>query len=81
MEGYFIEKLTATFYRFGKITVDMGFISAEQLKEAMSEQVEDDLADKLHRPIGKILLDNGWITKEQLDMVLKELIESLKEDY
>ncbi len=78
MEGYFVENLTATFYRFGKITVDMGFISAEQLKEAMSEQVEDDLADKLHRPIGKILLDNGWITKEQIDIVRCELFERKK---
>ena len=80
MEGYFVEKFTATFYRFGKITVDMGFITAKQLKEAMAEQAEDDLADKPHRPLGKILLDNGWITKEQLDIVLKELLESLKED-
>ncbi len=73
MENDFIEKLTATFARFGKIAVDMGFITAEQLKEAMTEQVEDDLADKPHRPIGKILLENGWITKEQIDIVLNEL--------
>ena len=79
MEGYFFEKLTATFYRFGKITVDMGFITAKQLKEAIAEQVEDDLADKPHRPIGKILLENGWITKEQIDIVLKELLGLLKE--
>ncbi len=81
MEGYFVENLTATFYRFGKITVDMGFITVKQLKEAVAEQVEDDLADKPHRFVGKILLDNGWITKEQLDIVLKELLESLKKDY
>ncbi len=81
MEGYFVENLTATFYRFGKITVDMGFITVKQLKEAVAEQVEDDLADKPHRFVGNILLDNGWITKEQLDIVLKELLESLKKDY
>ncbi len=73
MENDFIEKLEATFARFGKIAVDMGFITAEQLKEAITEQVEDDLADKPHRPIGKILLENGWITKEQIDIVLNEL--------
>ncbi len=78
MENDFIKKLTAT-TRFGKIAVDMGFVTAEQLKEAMVEQVEDDLADKPHRPIGKILLENGWITKEQFDFVLKELWELLKE--
>jgi hypothetical protein len=34
----------------------MGFVTAKQLKEAITEQVGDDLADKPHRPIGKILL-------------------------
>ncbi len=79
MENDFIEKLTATFTRFGKIAVDMGFITAEQLKEAITEQVEDDLADKPHRPIGKILLESGLITKEQIDIVLKEWLELIKE--
>ncbi len=78
MENDFIEKLTAT-TRFGKIAVDMGFVTAEQLKEAITEQVEEDLADKPHRPIGQILLKNGWITKEQIDIVLKELLGLLKE--
>ncbi len=73
MENDFIEKLTATFARFGKIAVDMGFITVEQLKEAMVEQVEDNLANKHHRPIGKILLESGWITEEQIDIVLNEL--------
>ncbi len=79
MENDFIEKLTATYTRFGKIAVDMEFITAEQLKEAITEQVEDDLADKPHRPIGKILLESGLITKEQIDIVLKEWLELLKE--
>jgi hypothetical protein len=51
----------------------MGFITAEQLKEAITEQVEDNLADKPHRLIGKILLERGWITKEQIDIVLKRI--------
>jgi hypothetical protein len=78
MENDFIKKLTASiklttiFSRFGKIAVDMGFITAEQLKEAITEQVEDDLADKPHRLIGKILLENGWITDEQINIALKE---------
>ncbi len=71
MENDFIEKLEATFARFGKIAVDMGFITGKQIKEALVEQVEDELADKPHRPIGKILLENGWITKEQTDIVLR----------
>ncbi len=39
MENDIIEKLTAIFSRFGNIAVDMGFVTAEQLKEAITEQV------------------------------------------
>ncbi len=84
MENDFIKKLTASiklttiFSRFGKIAVDMGFITEEQLKEAITEQVEDDLVDKPHRFIGKILLENGWITDEQIYIVLKELFKKKK---
>ncbi len=79
MENDFIEELEATFARFGKITVDMGFVTAEQLKEAFTEQVEDDLADKPHRLIGEILLESGLITIEQIDIALTELVKLLKE--
>ncbi len=63
------------FPRFGKIAIDMGFVTAKQLKEAITEQVDDDIADKPHRPIGKILLENSWITKEKIAIVLKELFK------
>ena len=35
--------------RFGKIAVDLGFVTAGQLKEDISEQIDDDLAHKPHR--------------------------------
>ncbi len=69
------------FHPFGKFAVDKGCVTAEQLKEALTEQLEDNLAEKPHRPIGQILLDNGWITKEQIGIVLKKWVELLKEDY
>ncbi len=59
--------------RFGKIAVDMGFVTAKQLDEALDEQVDDDLSNKPHRLIGSILFVNGWMTKEQIDIVLNEL--------
>ncbi len=61
--------------RFGKVAVDMGFITTKQLKVAMVEQVEDDIFDRPHRLIGNILLENGWITDEQIDIVLNELFK------
>jgi hypothetical protein len=62
--------------RFGYLAVDMGFTTAEQIKEALAEQIEDDLADKPHRLMGRILLDRGWITPEQVEAVLKELFKN-----
>ena len=76
MENDVDKKLAEQYFpRFGKIAIDMGFVTAKQLKEAIIEQVDDDIADKPHRPIGKILFENSWITKEQINIVLKELFK------
>jgi hypothetical protein len=59
--------------RFGTIAVKKKFISKNQLKEAMIEQLEEDLSGREHRLIGAILFEKGWMTWEQVDLVLKEL--------
>jgi hypothetical protein len=59
--------------RFGKIAVDLGYVSPERVKKALEEQVTDDFADKPHRLLGAILFEKGWITPEQMDAVLKKL--------
>jgi hypothetical protein len=59
--------------RFGTIAVKYNFISKDQLKEAIIEQLEEDLAGKEHRLIGAILFEKGWMTWEQVDRVLKDL--------
>ncbi len=61
--------------RFGEIAIDKGFLTAEQLTEAIAKQVEDGLSNRCYRLIGSILFENGWITKEQIDIVLCELFE------
>ncbi|HDH05478.1 MAG TPA: hypothetical protein ENH01_07180 [Nitrospirae bacterium] len=61
--------------RFGMISVEKGFISAEQVKEALSEQLDDNLANRPHRLIGRILLDRGWMTPQQIETVLNELFK------
>ncbi len=73
-----IEKLAETFSRFGKVAVYMEFITAEQLKEAITEQVEEDLADKPHRLIGSILFEHGWITRDQIGFVVLRLSSKQK---
>ncbi len=59
--------------RFGKIAVDMRFITAEQLTEALDEQAEGSFSDKPHRLIGKILFDHGWITRDEISFIVLRL--------
>ena len=61
--------------RSGQIAVKLGFISGEQLKEAVNIQIDDDLACRRHRFLGEILLEKGWITREHLDILLDELFK------
>ena len=60
--------------QFGKIAVDMGFITSEQLTEALAEQAEDSLSNKPHRSIGSILFEHGWITRDQINFVVLKII-------
>jgi hypothetical protein len=59
--------------KFAIIAVKQGFITPEQAKTALAEQMDDDLANKHHRLIGGILLEKGWITPQQIELVLGEL--------
>ncbi len=61
--------------RFGKIAVDMGFITTKQLKVALVEQVEDNIFNRPHRLIGSIFSEHGWISNKQIDVVVYELFE------
>ena len=60
--------------RFGNIAVEKGFISGDQLKKAISEQVEDDLSGRPHRMIGMILFEKNIMTIQQIDIVLNDLL-------
>ena len=62
--------------RFGYLAADMGFSTADQIKDALAEQMEDDLANKPHRLMGRILLDKGWIKPQQIEAVLNELFKA-----
>ena len=61
--------------RFASIAVEKGFITAEQAKAALAEQLSDDLAHKRHRLIGHILFAQDWITPGQIELVLNELFQ------
>jgi hypothetical protein len=63
--------------RFGAIAVQKGFVSLEEVKSAISEQLDDNINGREHRLLGTILYDNGFITEYQIDKVLQELARTL----
>jgi len=62
--------------RFAELAVKKGYIDADKAKEAMSEQLDDDLNNRPHRLIGRILMDRGWMSPQQIESVLNELFQS-----
>lgn len=75
--GKDIEKELSEKYcpRFAKIAADKGFITVEQAKEALAEQMDDDLSNRPHRLIGRILLEKRLLTSFQVEIVLNELLK------
>ena len=59
--------------RFGTIAVEKGFITMDQLVEAIDGQVMDNIEKGEHRPIGRILLSQGLLTIPQIREVLEVL--------
>jgi hypothetical protein len=58
---------------FGKVALERGFITKDQLDEALRIQAGEDVSKMSHRPIGRILLNNGFITFQQVGDVLKSM--------
>ena len=65
--------------RFGFIAVKKGFISVEELIEAMAIQIREELAKRRHRPIGQILVDLDYLSTGQVREVLEAI--GLKADF
>ena len=55
--------------RFGMIAAEKGFITYEQLLEAMKIQIFENLVGNKHRLIGEVLLEKEYITTSQVDEV------------
>ena len=61
--------------RFGMAAIEKGFITVEQLVEAMTIQVRENVTGKPHRVVGKILADLGHMRTSQIDEVLKDIAD------
>jgi hypothetical protein len=59
--------------RFGLIAIEKGYITPNDLIEALKEQIEEDVHKRKHRLIGNILRARGKMTDEQIQDVLKGL--------
>ena len=64
MEIELIEK------RFGVTAVKKGYITSDQLIEALAVQVAEDISTGDHDLIGRILFEQGLLTLERIDEVL-----------
>ena len=56
--------------RFGVVAVKGGYITPEQLTDALKTQILEELKDDRHRIIGNILYEKGYITMPQIADVL-----------
>lgn len=65
--------------RFGMIAVGKGFITLEQLLEAMKIQISDDVDDKKsHRLIGDVLIEMGLLNPPQIGEVLDSMDRDMR---
>jgi len=61
--------------RFGVTAIQKGFVTLEQVVDALGAQAEENFSARKHRRIGQILLEQQFIDPSQLDEVLKGLEE------
>ena len=66
---------------FGHVAVDRGFVTLEELVNALNIQAMDKVEKKKHRRIGEILLDQGRMTTLQVNEVLSFLAKDHTETY
>jgi len=59
--------------RFGAVAIEKGFITLENLIEAIKIQVTENLEASEHRLIGQILWEKGYLTTEQINEVIESM--------
>ena len=63
--------------RFGTIAVEKGFITVDQLVEALNIQAREDVEGKNHRLLGSILVDQGLMTNSQVNEILETMSQQM----
>ena len=63
--------------RFGAIAVDKGYVTKEQLIQALEIQAKENVEKGQHRLIGQILVDEGFLTNSQIDEILETMNQQI----
>ena len=71
--GYVLKTMNKLYERetdkgFGEIALEMGFITQEQLDNALDKQTLEVCSNQKRRPIGRILLNEGHMDLRQIHM-------------
>ena len=74
-----VEKMSNN--RFGALAIQKGFITEEQLVEAMAMAIELDTERANHRTIGSILYNMGYMTIDQITETAEALSEERAKEY
>ena len=61
--------------RFGNIAIDMGFLTLDELINALEIQVQEEIDKGERRLIGQILLELKVMTSDQIKQVLANLFD------
>lgn len=59
--------------RFGVIAVKKGYVSPDQVIDALNVQVREEFSIGKHRRIGVILMEQGYLTTSQVEEIAKEV--------
>ena len=59
--------------RFGLTAVEMGFVTPDQVLEAIKIQVKENMEQNKHRFIGTVLVEQGYMRHSQIQEVLKSM--------
>ena len=61
--------------RFGYLAIQKGFITKDQLINAIRVQILNEEKECASERVGRVLKEMGFITDEQIDEVMKDILE------
>ncbi len=59
---------------FGDVAVELGFVTAKQVFDALVVQWDESQRGERHRLVGEILFERGHLTREEVELVVARLV-------